>query len=128
MIHSRKNEIHSNELPIDISNFISSINIQNSSTTKIEYKDTICFRPTSNIHNEIQKTIEKKNAKLPSYQKKKLDEYWLLIQINSANHSSPFDLDKNILENFWFSTNFNKIFIISVFGEILLLNTKISSL
>ncbi len=62
---------------------------------------------------QIENAIFRKEEKLKRYQKKVLENYWLLITADSL-HTINFNLH-NLLEKFDFDSSFDKVFL---FGEV----------
>ena len=79
--------------------------------------------PVSNFMLSIQQTIERKHAKIPIYQKKRLDQYWLLIVAECLNCTTSFNIN-NLIENCSFQSGFHQVFLFELFEQkIYLLNS-----
>ncbi len=58
----------------------------------------------------IEYTIKAKEEKLPLYQKKKINTFWLIITLEKYNVSKSLNLN-NKFENWAFSSKFQKVFL-----------------
>lgn len=75
-------------------------------------------------YENIKACLEVKNEKLHLYQKKKLNEYWLIISVHDLHSWNRFNIHNKLI--IWvFKTGFNRVFLFNVInGKVLELNHK----
>ena len=73
-------------------------------------------------HENITACLEAKNEKLRLYQKKKLNEYWLIISVNDNHSWNRINIHNKLI--IWvFKTGFNRVFLFNTIdGKVLELN------
>jgi len=73
-------------------------------------------------YENITACIEAKNEKLRLYQKKKLNEYWLIISVNDLSSWKKVNIHNKLIV--WlFKTGFNRVFLFNTIeGRVLELN------
>ena len=64
----------------------------------------------------IERTIERKESKMPMYQKHRLDQYWLLIVAECLSCALPFNI-RNLVEKWHFHTVFHQLFLFEMFEQ-----------
>jgi hypothetical protein len=75
-------------------------------------------------YENIKACLEVKNEKLHLYQKKKLNEYWLIISVHDLHSWNRINIHNKLI--IWvFKTGFNRVFLFNVInGKVLELNHK----
>lgn len=75
-------------------------------------------------YENITACLEAKNEKLRLYQRKKLDEYWLIISVNDLHSWNRINIHNKLI--IWvFKTGFNRVFLFNIIdGKVLELNHK----
>ena len=75
-------------------------------------------------YENITACLEAKNEKLQLYQKKKLNEYWLIISVNDLHSWKRINIHNKLIV--WvFKTGFNRVFLFnSINGKVIELNHK----
>ena len=68
--------------------------------------------PNKNLLESIQAAIEKKEEKLRLYQKKILENYWLIITTDSL-HSFKFNI-QNLIDKSEFDSKYDRVFLFEV--------------
>lgn len=73
-------------------------------------------------YENITACLEAKNEKLRLYQKKKLNEYWLIISVNDIHSWNRINIHNKLI--IWvFKTGFNRVFLFNTIdGKVLELN------
>jgi hypothetical protein len=73
-------------------------------------------------YKNITACLEAKNEKLRLYQKKKLNEYWLIISVNDLHSWNRINIHNKLI--IWvFKTGFNRVFLFNTIdGKVLELN------
>ena len=73
-------------------------------------------------HENITACLEAKNEKLRLYQRKKLNEYWLVISVNDLQSWNRINIHNKLI--IWvFKTGFNRVFLFNTIdGKVLELN------
>jgi hypothetical protein len=73
-------------------------------------------------YENITACLKAKNEKLRLYQKKKLNEYWLIISVNDLHSWERINIHNNLI--IWnFNTGFNRVFLFNTkAGKVLELN------
>lgn len=73
-------------------------------------------------HENITACLEAKNGKLRLYQRKKLNEYWLVISVNDLQSWNRINIHNKLI--IWvFKTGFNRVFLFNTIdGKVLELN------
>ena len=73
-------------------------------------------------YENITACLEAKNEKLRLYQKKKLNEYWLIISVNDLHSRNRIHIHNKLI--IWvFKTGFNRVFLFNTIdGKVLELN------
>ncbi len=73
-------------------------------------------------YKNIKACLEAKNEKLLLYQKKKLNEYWLIISVNDLHSWNRININNKLI--IWvFKTGFNRVFLFNTIeGKVLELN------
>ncbi|MBN1819930.1 MAG: hypothetical protein JXR31_09500 [Prolixibacteraceae bacterium] len=70
---------------------------------------------SSNLPEDIQHSINKKDDKLKLYERKHLSQYWLLITTDHLCQQKPVNIS-NILRKNKFLSDFDKVFILELFN------------
>ena len=75
-------------------------------------------------YENITACLEAKNGKLRIYQKKKLNEYWLIISVNDLHSWNRINIHNKLIV--WnFKTGFNRVFLFNTTdGKVLELNQE----
>ena len=75
-------------------------------------------------YENITACLEAKNEKLRLYQRKKLNEYWLIISVNDLHSWNKINIHNKLI--IWvFKTGFNRVFLFNIIdGKVLELNHK----
>lgn len=73
-------------------------------------------------YENISACLEAKEVKLPLYQKKNLNEYWLILSVKDLPSQRSYNIHNKLMV--WnFKTNFNRVFIINIIdGKVVELN------
>lgn len=73
-------------------------------------------------YENISACLEAKELKLPLYQKKNLNEYWLILSVKDLPSQRSYNIHNKLMV--WnFKTNFNRVFIINIIdGKVVELN------
>jgi hypothetical protein len=73
-------------------------------------------------HENITACLEAKNEKLRLYQRKKLNEYWLIISVDDPRSWNRINIHNKLI--FWvFKTGFNRVFLFNTInGKVFELN------
>jgi len=73
--------------------------------------------PSTRVTKEIlEAVIMKKEDKIPLYEKKKLNEIWLIITITTREQMPDYNLD-NKLSTWLFHNGFNKVFLFNLIDQ-----------